>query len=462
MKITWIIINITLCVVALLFAQDVNADTQEQAIAYLKKYKIPFQHKANEAASIISDGAISIFDSNKKSGDDELLKTVKYYRDSVVMNLDLFGEKIDRLLKGLQIKLEKQHQINKNNIDALIEMLQHGLRRLELRGELTREKVFTELDRLKRKAIEQHIVDEAQWKQLVNDIAGSFATDAWYRRFLGGRYHLQHENDDDGFSRWKRHLENRLKEANKMLSPDQVEQSLDTVQRAIHNTPDATKLANPRWWRRVERDLKRTLNNPDLVKDVVDSVRDDVNAYKIFAMDYAPEDVKNWIQEWCDWAHDLWNEFIQWLYRQYNDVNTPEAIRASSTYAVIEAHSRSVDMKAHSAETAIQSFTQAVDQAATQWRKSFAKFWLEQEKQAFKRIGYTEAHLEWIHDHLEKTIKDHTSLAKHNIDASLYQIRRYLQEAKVQSATQIEHQITRIQSLLEVWKKSLPTNRVEL
>ncbi|KAI7860717.1 hypothetical protein BDC45DRAFT_492660 [Circinella umbellata] len=465
MKITWIIVSITFYLVAL-FSQDVHADAREQALAFLRKYQIPYHHKKNEISTTgsISNGAISLFDNKNNNEEDQLLKTVKYYRDSAVMNLDLFGEKIDRLLKGVRIKLEKQHQINKNTIGALIDLLQHALRRLELRGELSRENVFTELDKVKHKAIEKKLVTEAQWKQLVNDVAGSFATDAWYRRFLGGRYHLQHETDDDGFYRWKHHLKRRLKDKNKKLTPEQLDQTLQTVQRAIHNTPDATKLANPRWWHRVEHDLKRTLksSSPDEVKNVVDSVRDDVHAYKIFAMDYAPEEAKHWFHDWCEYFHDLWNDFVQWLVHQYRGEDTREAARASSSYAVIEAHSRSVDSAAHSAESAIYSFTQAVDDTTHHWKKSFAQFWLDQEKQAYKRIGYTEAHLKWLHDHLEKTIKSNTSLAKHNIDSTLYQVRRYLQEARVQSATQIEHQITRIQNLLEEWKRTLPTQRVKI
>ncbi|KAI9491807.1 hypothetical protein BDB00DRAFT_977814 [Zychaea mexicana] len=458
MKIAWSILStLTLCLVVALFAQDVNADAREQALAYLRKYKIPYRR---EISNVITSADNKL---NKHDDDDYLLQTVKYYRDSVAMNVDLFGEKIDRILKGLRIKLEQQHQLTQNSIEGLMELLQHALRRLELRGELTRERVFAELDKLKHKAIEKKLVTEAQWKQLVNDVAGSFEADAWYRRFLGGRYHRHHHDDDqdDGFHRWKQHLQRRLKH-NKRLTEAQIDQSLDTVQRAIHNTPDASKLADSRWWRRVERELKRNLVDPEQVKSVMDSVRDEVQAYKIFAMDYAPEEAKHWFSDWYDYIRDLYHEFFQWLYKQYNDEHTPEALKASSSYAVVQAHSRSMGLAVQSAESAAQSMTQAVQDTTQHWKDSFAKYWLQKEKQAYKRIGYTEAQLQWLHDHLEKTIKDRKSLAKHNVDASLYAIRRYLQETRVQSATQIEHQISRIQHLLEMWKQTLPTERVEL
>ncbi|KAI8147456.1 hypothetical protein BJV82DRAFT_664692 [Fennellomyces sp. T-0311] len=452
MRIAWLLIS-TLSLLAL-FAQNVNADARQTALGYLEKYKIPYPKGISSSLSV--------------SDDDKLLETVKYYRDSVAMNMDLFGAKVERLLNGLRIKLEAQHEINKNNVEALLSMLQHALRKLELRGELTREKVFAELDKIKHKAIERHLANEAQWKQVVNDISMSFASDAWYRRFLGGRYHRHSDEGDDGFHRWKKHLERRLKRHAK-LTGEQIDSSLDTVQRAIHSTPNINKLGDTRWWHRIERELKNKLQ-PDQVKDVVDSVRDDVQAYKIFALDYAPEEAKHWFLEWRDWIKDTWIEFTQWLWNQYNDENSPTAAQASASYAVEAARSRSVDLAAASASSAAHSITQAAQESVSSikthvqdttdhWKQSFGNFWLEKEKQAYKRIGYTEAQLQWVHDHLEKTIHDRTSLAKHNIDTALYTVRRYLQETRVQSASQIEHQITRIQNLLEVWKKSLPTER---
>ncbi|KAI9313136.1 hypothetical protein BX666DRAFT_1840173, partial [Dichotomocladium elegans] len=128
------------------------------------------------------------------------------------------------------------------------------------------------------------------------------------------------------------------------------------------------------------------------------------------------------------------------------DATSAVSEKATSSYAVVAAHAKS-------AELAVSSIEAHAKQQAKHLKQSFAQYWLEKEKKAWARVGYTEKQIQWLYDHLEKAFKNKADLAKNDIDNALHTVRLFLQEARVQSATQIEHQITRIQRLLEVWKQ---------
>lgn len=424
---------------------------------------------------------------------DRALETLKYYRDAVAMNTQIFGVKVERLLTGVQIKLEEQRQLSKEHIEALLDEIRHQLRRLELRGELTRERIVAELDRVKHRALEQRWITEAQWKMLVNDLESAFASQAWYRRFLGQPH--QHrfnqgddeEEEDDGFSQWAKRLESKLRRTlsdEKALTRQQIRAVVRTIKHAVRSAADIRKVGDKSWWRHIRAQLERNYQlTREQAENIVQALEDDINAYRVFAMDYVGDTLEQSRNAIVHFVRSLivgCRDWIAWLYHwywnQYDYAKEPDSLavtEASSAYAIASAHSRSVASAVQAASSSAHKATQAVQYSASsirahvrdtahQWQKSFAQYWIEKERQAYKRIGYTEAQLDWLQKYLEHTFQDQKSLAKHNVDRALHTIRRFLQDAKVESATQIEHQITRLQNLLEAWKRTLPTERAEL
>lgn len=458
---------LAICILTFLSATDARSTTddikefkewtKDNARAYLNKYKIPY------------------YTTSKHSQDEsEVLETVKHYRDIVSVNTQIFGAKVDRLLTGLKIKLEEYLHLSKENADLLTNELQHEMRQLELRGELTKEKLAARLDRIKYKALKQKWVTEAQWKEVQNDLESAFMSEAWYRRFLGKPV-TSDNYEDDGFHRWANRLKARL-QRNKDLTEQQIKAVIDTIKEAVKEA-DVRKLAEPRWWKRIEDKLQREHQlRREQVQEIIETIRDDIHGYKIFAMDYAGhtyEESIHWLQRYRDWITEWFDYVYHWFLHQYEEKHSLVAEQASSSYAVAVAQSRSIEQAIHAAETAAQHATAAAHSSASSLRaqvtstaeslkSSFGHYWHEKERQAWKRIGYTEAQLDWLQNYLEQTFKNQKSLAKHNIDEALHTIRRFLQDARVQSATQIEHQITRLQNLLEAWKRTLPTQRDEL
>jgi hypothetical protein len=432
---------------------DVTDWTKDTAEAYLKKYNIPHPQSKDES---------------------QLLQTVKYYRDSVAFNMDLFGEKVNRLLEGLKIKLEEQHHVSRDHVQALTDQLGHDLRSLEIRGELTRERVSEALDHAKHQALRKKWVTEAQWKQLANDLEASFTTESWYRRFLGKPHQRnptdEAQDDDSGFHHWAQKLETKLKtraQHNKELNEQQVQHVVDTVKHAMQSTPDVRKIGDKKFWHQVETNLQKQQKlRTDQAKAAVDALQDDIHAYRIFAMDYAghaADATQSYV--WSivytvrDTVLNFWDRLSHWWWRQYDEGHSLAQQAASSSHAISAAQSRSLESAVHAASSAaadkVNDVRDDVRDTAESWKQSFGTFWREKERQAYKRIGYTEAQLDWIQNHLEKSFQDRKSLAKHNVENVLANIRRYMLQARVQSAHQIDHQLTRLQNLLEAWKHAL-------
>ncbi|KAI8388843.1 uncharacterized protein BYT42DRAFT_592548 [Radiomyces spectabilis] len=453
--------------------EDITNWTKDQAAAYLDKYNIAY---------------------DKSSDDTSLLDTVKQYRDAAAYNAQIFGDKIDRLLDGLKIKLQKQYNLADNNLQGLMDALQHDLRQLELHNELTKERVKQSLDKLHHRVVKQKYVSEAQWKEIANDLESSFESQTWYQKFLGKQPTFS--GQDDAYHTWLNSIANRL-EKNKDLTKEQVQSVLDTVREGVTSISDVSKVGNPAWWKQIQSKLEHKAKlTEEQAKSVATSIGPDINAYKIFAMEYAGYTYDQ-SQQMLAIFMDKLKESGQLTQQKMNEImkGVENSLRQlwpggitdpteHGAFATIKSAASSItaDWDASSSSAAYSSsiesvksaassdFASATDvagasitsamshaaQATNDWKSSFAHSWRDKERQAYKKIGYTEAHIDWIFNYLHKSFNDKKSFAKHNVDRVLNGIRDYLHSAKVQSSTQIEHQINHIEKMLEAFKTHLP------
>lgn len=441
--------------------EDITTWTQDQLQSYLDKYNIPYH--CDEESSLV--------------------QTVKSYRDAVAENAAMFGEKVDAITSGLKNKLEMQKDLSKSNMDALLSEIQHSLRQLELQGELSRDRVSQALDRLRKRAIKQKIVTEAQWRDIYNDVLSPFESQTWYQRVIH-RYPTN-AGASTSLNRWLQHVASRLLRA-KDLTEDQVGSVIDQLRASLGSTRDLSQLGDKHWWHKFQRDLrKQNKLTQEQVQKVTDDLRHDVNAYKIFATDYLGrgyDQAQQWTEDWSrrildsgyktiDWIYDWMGELdarlrtiwppVRQLWRRVrreekqHPVSAYETLRsaASSVSADWQASAKSAAASVTDAAAASASSIRAqVTDAANACRDSFTHFWRDQEREAYRRLGYTEAQLDWIQKYLSKVFTDQKSFAKANVDQALQNIRHYLQDAQVQSQAQVQHQIDQLRLQIEEWK----------
>lgn len=415
------------------------------------------------------------------------METAKRYRDAAVTNAGIFiNDKTDgvtRLIDGLKIKLAKQYNLKTSNVDALSKDIAHELKQLQLHGALTHEKVKQALDQYKHNAIKQKYVTAAQWKEISNDIQGSFASPTWYQRIFGGGPAHSKLFEDDSFHTWlSTSITQRLQE-NKELTKDEINFAVETLKEAISKssstTQDLSKLATASWWNQLTKDLEKKgkLKQAEAEK-VIESLKDEVNAYKIFALDYTDEkkqQSQNILAAASQYIKDTGNNIYRAVVHPLQSnpkrdaqvreaVYTASSAAASATDAAAASASSAARAAASSASSAATAATDAAastasvirsesSQSVNRARDNFGHFWRQKELDTYKKIGYTEAHIDWIESYLAKTFQDRTNLAKETVHQAIRTIRQYLIQAKVQTAAHVDAQLKSLEGLIESWRR---------
>lgn len=412
---------------------------------------------------------------------------------------------VQRLIDSLKITLQKKYHLSADNVQAFSDDIQHELRQLELSGSLTQDKVKQSLDKLQHQAIKQKYVTEAQYKEIANNLQSSLAPPTWYQRVFSGP--TRSTFDDASFSSWIASSVTQRLQQNKDLTKDEINAVIDTVKKAVQSTTasaqDLSKLATAAWWKQLSHDLEKNAKlKQNQVSDVVESLKDEVNAYKIFAMDYAGDaskGSKSMLSSASKYLMDTGNS----IYRAVvNPVKAKEAeaeAAASSASAAANAATNSAGYSASSlanaaanaaasatdaagssasslraaasgavndAANAASSATDAAGSSASSIRSqasqsvnnaknSFGHFWRQKEIETYKKIGYTEAHIDWVENYLSKTFHDKTNLAKSTVQDAMRTIRQYLVNTKVQTAAHIDSQLKSLENLLESWRKTV-------
>ncbi|KAG2221956.1 hypothetical protein INT45_010480 [Circinella minor] len=454
---------------ARLVTDDIASWTKEQYYDFLDKYGIPY-----------------------KENDPSITDTVNYYKNAAAANAEIFGSKIDHIMSGLKIKLEQQKALSDENTEALIDTVQHRLRQLELQGQLSRDRIAQSMNAVKHDLIKKKVVTESQWREISNDLSSSFTENKpWYQRVFTAR------KDDaaSSLNRWLQSVQNRLLQSTG-LNQNQAEAVIQQLRGSMESTRDVFKLGDKHWRHQFKHDLKHKQKQlgmtQDQITNVMRSIEQDVNGYKLFAIDYIG-DKADQSQQWAedvtqkikDSGYDTMDYLYDWWATACGKIRyylTPvlgdpvDPYEDHSAYATIRAAVGSVtddwktsSAKAHKSQQeqyvhatdSISSVKARATDAATSWRDSFAHFWREQEKEAYRQMGYTEAQINWIQSYLSRAFSDHQSLTKANVDHALDNIKNYLTKSQTQTQAQTQHNIDRIALLLETWKAKYYKHKAE-
>ncbi|GAA5805867.1 hypothetical protein HPULCUR_011393 [Helicostylum pulchrum] len=486
---TLLALPMTYCVLLVLLSQEAQAKsasdqvqenvewTKDQVQAYLDKYHISYD-----------------------KNDENLMETVQKYRDAAAVNAGLFindkTSTVKRLIDGLKIQLEKKYKLDANNVQSFTDDIQHELKQLELSGSLTQDKVKQSLDKLQHKAIKQKYVTAAQYKEIANELSSSFATPTWYQRvFHTGPSHSSHFTDDS-FHTWiASSITQRLQE-NKELTKDEINAIVDTLKKAIQSTSsstqDLTKLASPAWWKQLSRDLEKNAKlKQNQATAVVDSLKDEVNSYKIFAMEYAgdaSQHSQNLLASASRYLMDtgnyIYSAVLSPIKARESDASravsvastaaasatdaagsSASSLRAAATdaaYAATDAAYSAKDAAAASAASATDDAAASASvlrsqasQSVNHAKNNFGHFWRKKELETYKKVGYTEAHIDWVENYLAKTFHDKTNLARESVHEAIRTIRQYLIQTKVQTAAHIDSQLKSLEGLIESWRRTV-------
>jgi len=448
--------------------EDITQWTQDQVHDYLNKYQIAYDQNTN---------------------DQSLLETIKRYRDAAVATADIFvndqAEAFRRLYEGLRIKLEKSYRLGQNDVQAVIDNIQHNLKELELQGDLTRERVKESLDKLKHDAIAKKHLTDAQWKEIREDIESSFASPTWYQRVFGTTRRFP----EGSFYAWleKSGIPQRL-EKDRKLTKDQIDSItkilMSSVSSATNSVSDLSKLGSTDWWTKVSKDIeKNTKLKQDQVQDIIDTMKDEIYAYKIYATDKmnvaagTSQHVLTKASEYMkNTGYNLYNALVHALdYRAQAKDNLRATASAASSYAsgvssdaansaasltrgVGDAFSGATDAVSSSASSVHSQVTGTVNDV----KDSFGNYWRNHELNAYKKLGYTEAHIDWISSYLSNTFRDKSTVSKEAVQQALQNIRQYLVDSKVQTENRIDTHLKSFEDLIESWRKAVREDHDEL
>ncbi|KAG1053390.1 hypothetical protein G6F43_004529 [Rhizopus delemar] len=440
---------LTYCVLLALLASEASAKearsvddlsnwTKDQVQAYLDKYQIVYDKNAN---------------------DQSLLGTVKKYRDAAVANTNIFindkSDVVNKMLEAAKLKLTQSYKLSTENANALTTDLQHSLKQLELSGSLTRDKVKQSLDKLQHKAVKQKIITESQYKELARDIEDNFATSpSWYQRLLGWAPATSDLFPEDSYHHWIKSTIGKRLEENKELTKDEVTSVINTLKLAISSSAsDVSKLGDANWWKKVSKDLEKNAKlKENQVESVVNSIRDDVTAYKIFAMDYASEtadETQHAFARAGQYIKDTGSNLYEAVRHPLKAHPDTDASVSSAVSAASSAAASATDAAGESASSLHAKATQGVHDA----KGSLGNFWRQKELDTYRKIGYTEAHIEWIQGYLSKTFSDKKNLTKDAVYNAIRTIRQYLIQAKIQTASHIDAQLKSLEDLIESWRQ---------
>lgn len=420
--------------------EDLSHWTKDQAQAYLDKYHIVY---------------------DKNAQDQSLLDTVKRYHDAALANTNVFINNKTDIVNQISdaTQLKQTYKLSTENANALANDIQHGLKQLELSGSLTREKVKRSLDRLEHKLVQQGILTESQFKQVALDIQNKFTNPTWYQRLWGSNLF-----QDDAYHTWLQSTITRRLEKMKGLEEEEIKSVVERLKQAVSTTASSShlsKLGDANWWKSLAKDLeKNTRLTKDQIKAVVDSLGDEVTAYKIFAMDYASETAQ-------DTEHIVWRAgryLVNSAYGLYQAIadplwSQPDLVSHKASFVKNEAVS-----SANSAKDAATEAVKDADQSASVLRtqatqgvndaqKSFGYFWRQKELETYRALGYKDAHVEWIQNYLSKTFNDKKNHTKDSISHAILTIRQYLVQAKVQTTNHIDAQLKSVEELVHYWTR---------
>ncbi|KAI8973202.1 hypothetical protein BDF20DRAFT_881003 [Mycotypha africana] len=508
---------------AIVRTEEVEEWTRDDVGTYFNRYKDVYERKKD----------YQTFGELAESYKNAAADNVKYF----------FGTTVDQIVSGFSATLHKNTKLAQNDIDEYISNLKHDLRRLEIKGQLTKEHIGAVLDKAHHEAIRKKIMTEAEWKEAYARFESYFTQPTWYQRVLGRKSFL--EQSASGFNNWVQSVTDRVAHVGG-LTKEQAKEIGEHVRSSVTNT-DLQKLGDKSWLDNMTRTLSRHSQiKKDQLDKIVESLNEDIQSYRSYGLEYtgqATQEVKHWYYRikvfWINvrsrvgsFVHHCKHNF----YRTFNEKNIKKhkshlyntassvsskmssasskasrsatslghkasksvtSIRyeagksASSVYSNADRATSTLKSNAHMATNSIHSaassisseydsYTNSVARSRTMHslyaratnapanaynrayhklhdgktdlKGSFAYFWRQKEQDYYRRLGYTEAHIDWIQNYLYKTFKKEKSSVHSKADAASIAIKRYLHGLGIQTPAQIDQNVHKLIRHLESWR----------
>ncbi|KAI9481291.1 MAG: hypothetical protein EXX96DRAFT_502867 [Benjaminiella poitrasii] len=456
----WLFISPTFAIVR---TEELSEWTKDGLASYFKKYKILY---------------------DKKQDHTSLVRIAEHYKDAATANMKYFGDTVDQILSGFTDSLQTNSHLARNDLQGFLTNLKHQLRRLELKGELTQDRVRAVLDKAHHQAIRQRIMTEDEWRKAYSVFQSYYQKPHWYQRVLG----LKSEADEgaSGLNQWLQSVVDHVA-ATGSMTKEQAKTLTDQVRSSIAKT-DIHNLGDKAWVTDLTQSIAdHTKLEKEKVEKVIESIKRDIEGYKVFALEYtgqANEEAKDWYGRVIAYCQDIWGQIqayirqVQvrcrhfWQSRQVQQTKKAAekaAGKASESFLSVassitsewqdpassKARSRtihSVLSKASSAAVQATNMIHDIDLKNIDLRGTFAHYWNHKEHDAYRRLGYTEAHIDWIKNYLYKTFNNQKTLARFKSDEAAIAIRRYLEDLGVQSPAQVEDTVHKLKRHLESWR----------
>ncbi|CAO3590319.1 unnamed protein product [Absidia cylindrospora] len=393
--------------------------THKEAQIYLMRYSIP----------------------HDELDDAKLLETVKRYRDLAVLNTELFGDRVERLLEGLDKKLEHYYKVAEpHQRQRLLKDIERELRQLEVQGQMTRDHVHEQLTDVNNKVAvsSSHFLTPEQWRQVIRDVEETVTPPSTWSTWFGKSTNsIVRIGDKDPYQTW-------LDDTSTPFASWLTISEHRTLKTALDKAMKRQELGSKDWWRQLIKELHGF--SADRVERVMEELRIHVLGFKIFAHDYlglpTPPPVYQDEHSWAErsdyyvvnlvrtWTHNV----ARWLQgiRQHLDQ------QASSFIAEKKEQSQQLH----------NDWAKAIQQA----KESFATYWHKREYDAYRRIGYTEGEIDWIRGYLEKALHHSSPTGFNQI---ILDVRQYLNSLERQTKAQVELHVLKLDRMLQAWKLSV-------
>ena len=463
MKLTFILLVIAVlihqCVAIVRTEYEANEwlTNKDSLASYFNKYKVSYDKKVDHTS---------------------LVDLAKSYKDAATSNMKLFGGHIDDVFSQFGSNLN--HGTPRADLDAFLTDLKHQLRQLELKGLLTKERVAEVLDKARAKAIHKKIIAESDWEKLKHGFEKQYEVPTtWYQRI----FNVKSDVDDGASSlnQWV-HITSARVGHLAGLTKEQTSAIKDQLRQSVANA-DLFHLGDKAWMDNFVQSIsQKTEFKKDQINKVIDSISKDVNGYKIFALDYtgqAKDHVSNWVDKAICYLQELWKTLQRHLHtclhrfqikkRKASNTVPTKITNSVKSFASSVHHDMSASIKSKERSRSIASVKSHVSSVASHAtsklndinfqhvkakdvKDSFAHFWKKKEHDAYRKLGYTEAHIDWIQHYLEKSFANKKTSVKGKAEEAAAAIKRYLDDIHIQSPAQNEANVHKLKRHLESWR----------
>ncbi|KAI9014493.1 hypothetical protein CLU79DRAFT_766980 [Phycomyces nitens] len=404
------------------------------------------------------DGHKILYD--RHAQDETLIGTVKAYKDAAESTARLFGERVEAITKAIKIQLDKNAGLGRATTEAVLSHLQHILRRLELRGELSWDHVQDALEQKQVDIVKHKIMTDAQWKQFVLDVSQAFQNQTWYQK-LSGKYPTDFNTASASLHKWLHKIGNKLV-ARKDMTHDQIFEILDHIKEAIVSN-DINMLGDKAWY----QDLGHRIESmPEVAKEnvqsIVDSIEQDITAYKIFASDYIQSTLEGAGQTVDNLAESVKSLFGSIIYRLESYI-TPHLwpiqddqkfknTRAPFTTTITSAKVISTVLTLSTTSTApIEQVTPIISKELV-CKPTFANYWYDASWNTLRQLGYTDVQINWIQRNLALAFQNsNLPMTDERIDQALELIRAFMGDTQVEPPHGIRSRIAKIKQMFTDW-----------